>query len=74
LERPQLALRYFERFSVFLIEARRALSTSFWSAALEAGIGSLALGWPSSKNSSSAELVDLTEGFAKYASLNFSST
>lgn len=74
LERPQLALRYFERFSVFLIEVSRALSTSFWSAALEAAMGSLALGLPSSKNSSSAELADFVEGFAKYASLNFSST
>jgi len=41
---------------------------------LEAAMGSLALGLPSSKNSSSAELADFAEGLAKYASLNFSST
>ena len=37
MERPQEALRYFARYSVFLMASMTALSTSFWSAALEAG-------------------------------------
>jgi len=49
-------------------------STAFWSAAFDSGNGSFALGLPSSKNSSSADLAPLSVGFAKYASFSLSSS
>ena len=65
---------YFARFSVFFTAAMTAASTAFWSAAFDSGKAAFSLGLPSEKNSSSAELAPLVAGFAKYASLIFSST
>jgi hypothetical protein len=49
-------------------------STAFCSAAFDSGNASFALGLPSSKNSSSADLAPLMDGLAKYASLSLSSS
>ena len=65
---------YFWRFSCFFTAAMTAASTAFWSAAFDSGKAPFSLGLPSEKNSSSAERGPLDEGFAKYASLTFSST
>ena len=65
---------YFSKNCVFLIAATIALSTAFWSAAFDSGKDSFSFGFPSEKNSSSAERRALVAGFAKYASLIFSST
>ncbi len=51
-----------------------ASSTAFWSAVFDAGRGSFALGFPSSKNSASAEAAPLEAVFAKYESLSLSSS
>jgi hypothetical protein len=51
--------------SVFFREAMMALSISFWSFDLASGNESFSLGFPSEKNSASADFAPLTAAFAK---------
>lgn len=68
MDNPQLDLRYFAKFSSFLIAVTIAPSTSFCSEALDSGCAVLAFGFPSSKNSSSADCLPPFDSFAKKAS------
>jgi hypothetical protein len=65
LDRPQLDFKYLAKNCSFFNAAIMDVSMVFWSESLVPERGSLDLGLPSSKNSSSAEDFDLVVPLAK---------